>query len=196
MCGAFATNCHTKKTHAISYHFGKAISYTLLGLLAASLGAGLTFIIQNPYFKAIPAIFLGLTFIFMGLTHKTSLKASLPTNLLKLNQKWLGRSYHLKQGCLRSFAIGFFSALLPCGLLYGVLFSLAALQSPLHGAVGMASFSLGTMPALIVGPTIILKIFKPLRESWPDLTRFSLVTLGIVTISYRMVMAYGQANCH
>lgn len=200
MCGAFSASCQSKKSYALSYHSGKALSYTLLGALSAMVGASLTFLVQNPYFKAIPAIFLGLTFIWIGFKSWSNNaeinQVGLPEKVLKWNQKWLGKSYQLKKGVLRSFSIGFFSALLPCGLLYGVLFSFAALQSPLHGAVGMLSFSLGTAPALILGPGIILKLFSPLKKSWPRLSQVGLISLGIFTISYRMVMAYGQASCH
>ena len=196
MCGAFATSCHSKKSHAFAYHFGKTFSYTILGALAATIGASLTFLIQNPYFKAVPAVFLGLVFIWLGIKNSKPTALSLPKGLMSLNQRWLGKSYRMNGGPLRSFSIGLFSALLPCGLLYGVLFSFAALQSPVHGAVGMLSFGIGTAPALILGPTFILKIFKPLSDSWPRLTQVGLISLGIITISYRMVMAYGQASCH
>ncbi len=200
MCGAFATSCSNQKSHAIAYHSGKIASYGLLGAVAALFGASFTYLFEDPYFKAIPAILMGALFIWLGLKsflnpQKKNLIA-MPAFLSQWVEKNLGKSYQRRAGAVRSFSIGFFSAFLPCGLLYGTLLAFAALQSPIHGAVGMMSFSMGTIPGLTIAPQLLLKIFKPLKESWPKISNLALVGLGLITISYRLVIAYGQANCH
>jgi sulfite exporter TauE/SafE len=48
-------------------------------------------------------------------------------------------------GYLLGVALGF----LPCGFLYAALAAAAASADPLHGAVAMLAFGLGTVPALI-----------------------------------------------
>lgn len=200
MCGAFATSCSTKSSHTIAYHTGKITSYGILGALAALFGASFTYLVEDPYFKAIPALLMGALFIWLGIKSfikpSDSLKIKMPRFLGKWVERSLGKSYQKEAGNIRSFSIGFFSALLPCGLLYGTLLAFAALQSPIHGALGMMSFSLGTIPGLTIAPHLLLKILKPLKESWPKFSNIALVSLGLVTISYRLVMAYGQANCH
>ncbi len=55
-----------------------------------------------------------------------------------------GRS--LPSGLLLGLTLGF----LPCGFLYAALTAAAASLDPLTGAVGMAAFALGTVPALVV----------------------------------------------
>lgn len=199
MCGAFATSCSQRKNQLLSYHMGKLLSYSLLGLLAGLMGSSLNFIVDNPYYKAIPAIGLGIFFIYAGLKSYfggTVFKIKLPTALENVVQKGLGKAYRREQGGIRAFLIGSFSALLPCGLLYSTLLAFTALQSPLLGMVGMSSFALGTVPALTLAPTVINRIFKPFKQSWPKVTSLSLVSLGILTITYRMVLSYGQATCH
>lgn len=198
MCGAFATSCSTRKPYAIAYHTGKLTSYGVLGAIAALFGASFTLIVEDPYFKTIPAILMGFVFIWIGIKSfiNKNNQFSMPKVLSNWVEKSLGKSYQREAGNLRSFSIGFFSAFLPCGLLYGTLLAFAALQSPLHGAIGMMSFSLGTIPGLTIAPQLLLKIFKPLKNSWPKFSNIALVSLGLITISYRLVMAYEQANCH
>lgn len=198
MCGAFATNSSSSWPELWSYHLGKISSYSLLGLLVGLMGSTLTSLVKDPYLKAIPAVILGLLFIWLGIKSLLKKKVSfkLPSSLNQFVSKRLGITYQLKPGANRSFFIGFLSALLPCGLLYGVMVSFAALQSPIHGALGMASFSLGTLPALTIAPRLMTKLLMPIKRHWPKLTSASLLSLGILTITYRLVMAYEQANCH
>lgn len=199
MCGAFATTCAQKKNHLVSYHFGKITSYSLLGLLTGFLGAGFTNLVEDPNFKIIPTVILGAFFIYLGvksLFFQDKQGIKLPKLLQNFIEKRLGSVYRLPQGNTRSFFVGLLSAFLPCGLLYSTLFAFAALQSPLFGFVGMAAFSIGTIPALTFAPHLILKVFKPIKQSWPKISSFALISLGLITISYRMVMTYGQASCH
>ncbi len=198
MCGAFATSCGQTQKGLISYHLGKLTSYGLLGLIAGIFGASFSLISDNPYLKIIPSVLMGIVFIYLGVKSLGSshLSLSLPKAFEKVSKKWLIYSFNLKEGTRRSFLTGFLSALLPCGLLYGVLLSFAILQNPYYGALGMMAFGLGTIPALTIAPSILSKLIKPIREAWPKMASLSLITLGLITISYRMVVAYEQASCH
>lgn len=198
MCGAFATSCSQSKEHLFSYHLGKMTSYALLGGAVGLIGSSFTYLTDDPYMKVIPSILMGLFFIFIGIKSLKRKRVSipLPQKIQRKAQGLMVESYSMRQGTPRSFSLGFLSALLPCGLLYGVLFSFAVLQNPFSGAIGMLSFGLGTIPALTIAPTLLTKIIKPLKEEWPKLTSLGLISLGFVTITYRMVIAYGQASCH
>lgn len=198
MCGAFATSCSQSKENLFSYHLGKLLSYGLLGLGVGLIGSSFSSLTENPYLKVIPSVLMGAFFIFIGIRafQKERVAIPLPQKVQQRTQGLLIRSYGLPQGPLRSLSMGFFSALLPCGLLYGVLLSFAILQNPFTGAIGMLSFGLGTIPALTIAPALLTKILRPIKESWPKLTSLSLISLGLVTITYRMVIAYGQATCH
>jgi len=199
MCGPFATSCSKNKDQTIFYHLGKAISYGALGLLAGTIGATFSNFLENPWLKVIPAFLLGLFFIFLGLNsiikHK-KIKFQAPIFLGNFLNSLIGKSYTLEVGIRRSFLVGVLTSLLPCGLLYTTLLAFATFQNPLYGLIGMFSFSLGTAPALLIAPQFILKIFKPIRVHWSLASSLALVSLGIATITLRMVMTYGQANCH
>lgn len=53
-------------------------------------------------------------------------------------------------GWLRGLPLGVLLGFLPCGFLYGAIIAAAASHDPLTGALGMAAFGAGTVPALIV----------------------------------------------
>lgn len=198
MCGAFATSCSQKSSGLALYNTGRLTSYTAMGVLSGFLGASFTYLFKDPYISALPAIILGFFFLFWGYRslkgQSTALK--LPAFLDRFIQKRLGKAYMMQSGKARSFALGSLSVFLPCGLLYGVVLALATFQDPFAGALGMLSFGLGTLPAMAIAPTAITKILKPIKEQWPKLTSFGLISIGLITIIYRMVIAYGEASCH
>ena len=198
MCGAFATSCSSRSGGVALYNSGRLTSYTLMGVLSGFLGASFTFIFKDPWISSIPAILLGFFFLFWGYNSlkgkSTALK--LPSFANRFIQKNLGSIYTMKSGSLRSFMLGALSVFLPCGLLYGVMLALATFQDPYMGALGMLSFGLGTLPAMALAPTAITKILRPLKEQFPKFTSLGLISLGLITIIYRMVIAYEQASCH
>ena len=74
---------------------------------------------------------------------------------------------------------------LPCGLIYGALGAAAGTGSMPQGALGMAAFSLGTMPALVaVGWGGVL-----LRRRWQGIARWIAPPLLIVTALLMLALA-------
>ena len=83
------------------------------------------------------------------------------------------------------YALGVVLGFLPCGLIYGALGAAAGTGSMLQGALGMAAFSLGTMPALIaVGWGGVL-----LRRRWQGMARWIAAPLLIVTALLMLALA-------
>ncbi len=198
MCGAFATSCSSRSGGVVFYNSGRLTSYTAMGILSGFLGASFTYLFKDPWISALPAIILGFFFLFWGYNslRGKSVALKLPSSLNKLIQRRLGKVYIMQSGGFRSFLLGSLSVFLPCGLLYGVMLALATFQDPFMGALGMLSFGLGTLPAMALAPAAITKILRPLKEQWPKFTSFGLISLGLITIIYRMVIAYEQASCH
>lgn len=198
MCGAFATSCSSKANGLGLYNTGRLTSYTLMGILSGFLGASFTYLFKDPWISSLPALILGFFFLLWGFNSlkgkSTALK--LPHALNSIIQRRLGKIYIMRSGTMRSYLLGALSVFLPCGLLYGVILALATFQDPFMGALGMLSFGLGTLPAMAIAPTAITKILRPIKDKWPKLTSLSLISLGLITIIYRMVIAYEQASCH
>jgi sulfite exporter TauE/SafE len=74
-----------------------------------------------------------------------------------------------------------------------VVIGVAALNHSLHAVFTMLFFWLGTLPAMIVAPSLVHKILKPLKAKLPRTYALSLIALGILTISVRLVH-FNQAN--
>ena len=70
------------------------------------------------------------------------------------------------------YALGLVLGLLPCGLLYGALAAAAGTASALGGAMAMAAFALGTVPALIAVGWAGLIVRRQLRgvTRWDNTT--------------------------
>ena len=198
MCGAFATSCSSRSNGLALYNAGRISSYTIMGILSGLLGASFTYLIKDPWISAIPAIILGFFFLLWGYNsfYGKSTSINLPSKINQFIQKRLGKVYIMQNSKYRSFLLGSLSVLLPCGLLYSVILALAAFQNPYTGAIGMLSFGLGTLPAMAIAPSAITKVLRPLKAQWPKLSSFSLISVGLITIVYRMMIAYEQANCH
>ncbi len=199
MCGAIATTCSSKVSYNINYQVGRVISYSTLGLIAGLMGTSFRQLSDNPYIKNIPAFMLGLFFIYWGVSTLLNRKSliKLPVSLSAYLHNTLGRFYGKSESSYRSLMIGLLTALLPCGLLYGVVISLAMFQNPLSGFLGMFSFCLGTIPALFISPTIIQKMIQPLQRKFPKAMSMTLISFGLLTISYRIYTSYETAAaCH
>jgi sulfite exporter TauE/SafE len=83
------------------------------------------------------------------------------------------------------YALGAVLGFLPCGLIYGALGAAAGTGSGVQGALGMAAFSFGTMPALVaVGWGGVL-----LRRRWQGMARWIAAPLLVVTALLMLALA-------
>ncbi len=198
MCGAFATSCSSKSGGVAFYNSGRLTSYTMMGVLSGFLGASFTYLFKDPWISSIPALILGFFFLFWGYNsfRGKSTAFKLPSFANKIIQKRMGSIFLMQSSKVRAFLLGSLSVFLPCGLLYGVMLALATFQDPFMGALGMLSFGLGTLPAMAIAPTAMTKVLRPFKAQFPKFTSFGLISLGLITIIYRMVIAYEQASCH
>lgn len=129
----------------LAYHLSRALAYALLGAVLGALGAGLA---------------------LAGWQRALSIGAGLLILLLAARSGWLERAQGWlsgvaarglapgmrnarKQGGWTGQAMaGFLNGFLPCGMVYVALAASAAMATPWQGALFMALFGLGTIPAL------------------------------------------------
>ncbi len=154
MCGPIAfmlpldrKNKQRKLFQLFVYHFGRLVSYGLLGLAFGFVGKGLQlFGVQQKLSIAIGAIM-----ILLVLVPSRLLKGFHPTKpiygLLNSIKSRLGEA--LKKRTPDTFlTIGFLNGFLPCGLVYVALFGAIALGSPIQGTLYMVLFGIGTIPLM------------------------------------------------
>jgi sulfite exporter TauE/SafE len=135
----------------LSYHFGRVLTYGILGLAAGLAGlwlsaahdqAGLVLRTLSGVMLILMGLYLfGLT---QSLTWIESIGSKLWQKLQPLTKNLLPVSTP-KQGFMLGLVWGF----LPCGLVYSTLSWAVVSANPLQSAALMICFGLGTLPALL-----------------------------------------------
>lgn len=136
----------------LPYHLGRVSTYTALG---AAAGAGASFWIGSPAFSLVRHFVLALVatsflWIFserfllrVGLRLPFRLPFAAPCSL-----PTMGKLQNIRSP-LGRYVLGLSLGLLPCPMVYGAAVAAATTGNPWWGAMAMASFGLGTAPALI-----------------------------------------------
>ena len=167
--------------HAVlaPYHLGRMATYATLGALAAS-GTGLVGRFADVAIVAVPLLLLAAALLLVqagGATGDTALGRLIGrlTPSLARDRTFAGR-----------LVLGALLGLLPCGLVYAALAGAAATASPALGALAMASFALGTAPALVVvayaGHGLALRLGAPLRAVAIGLLIVNAGTVGLIAL--------------
>lgn len=158
MCGGIVTAFGLSMQHVsdskkngliLTYHFGRLISYSLLGLIASVVGVA---IFQSIMSNSAPRIVLGAVLVLIGLA---MLGLPLFNQLEKFGMRFWQSLAPLRKKVfpIDSFGKALFAGLLwgflPCGLVYGALMMAIAGNNIATGAALMFVFGLGTMPMLI-----------------------------------------------
>ncbi len=165
----------------VLYHFGKALTYALMGTVfgllgthiklsgmqqAASIGIGAVIVIWILLPVSIKSKFSNLSLV-------NRYNAQVKSTLSKVLSSGRTRPY---------FVIGLVNGFLPCGLVYAGLAGAVATGDPLQGFFYMFLFGVGTMPALF-----IFSFAPALRKYLPKLNTRKLIpalslVLGIIFI--------------
>ncbi|RPJ74436.1 MAG: sulfite exporter TauE/SafE family protein [Alphaproteobacteria bacterium] len=188
MCGGLVTATCQKSNEVVRYQFGRLLGYLILGFFAGMLGKIFTIQADNPKLTLIPGLLIGLLFLFWGIQNYRGKKAEIPL------PKFLNRLYtHLwmryvqkNTTITKSFITGLLSIFLPCGLLYGVVLGVAAFEHSFYALFAMFFFWLGTVPSMILAPTIVQKFLRPFKSKLPKTYAISLIIIGLMTITFRV----------
>ncbi len=138
----------------LSYNFGRATFYALLGAIAAVGGAVLTKTIGVSQGLTLLRWLAGLLVIAIGLNllfnwQFTRFLESAGSGLWRKLSRF-GKKVLPATTVPRALAAGFIWGALPCGLVYSAVALAATTANPISGAAIMFAFWLGTLPALLV----------------------------------------------
>lgn len=187
MCGGFVTfyaaqSQSSTLSHA-AYNIGRLLTYCTAGALAGFAGEVLNRSGSLLGIERFAAILMGSSMIAWGIL--SLVKRSPPGIPISFHSQLLGAlTKKMRAGRAKTrsipygaFLIGITSTLLPCGWLYGFLALAAASSDAGMGALCMAIFWLGTLPAMLVVGTLSQKL---IRVAGPLVPRFTAV---LVTLS-------------
>lgn len=126
------------------YHFGRLTTYTVLGAVAGGATALFTSTSAFAWLSAALLVVAACLMALQAFGIAVGVASPLGAGLARLAGP-LSSSH----SPLARYALGTVLGLLPCGLLYGALAAAAGTASAREGALAMAAFALGTIPALI-----------------------------------------------
>ncbi len=198
MCGGLVTASCDKSKDVVRYQIGRLIGYMFLGLFAGFLGSLIKFESTSPLITVLPGVTIGLLFLYWGIQNWRGKKAELPM------PAFMGKFYGLlwkklvykNAGFSKALFTGLISIFLPCGLLYGIVLGGMALQHPLVALLSMFFFWLGTLPSMVLAPSLFQKILSPFKSKLPRTYAISLIVIGVMTVSFRMVKFQEMRSPH
>lgn len=182
-----------------AYHLTRLAAYAALGASAGQLGAVLDLAGHRVGLAEVGAFTAGVSVLGWGawVLLRRSRRSPLSSlgrapaarpglfRRLELCFATLAHRVRLRPPLWRASALGLSSALLPCGWLYAFVVLAAAAGSAGRGALLLAAFWAGTVPALLGLGLGIERLSQPLRAYLPRLSAALLVAVGLMTLASR-----------
>ncbi|WP_281234368.1 sulfite exporter TauE/SafE family protein [Flavobacterium gelatinilyticum] len=215
MCGPIAMmlpvdhqNEAKKVTQIITYHLGRLMAYSTIGLIFGLLGRG--FFLAGMQQKM--SIFIGIAMILIVLIpEKVFAQYNFSKPVYRIISKIksnLGSQFK-KKSYKSLFTIGLLNGFLPCGMVYVALFGAIAMQSAGFGILYMLLYGLGTIPLMTVVVYIHSLLKLPFRNKIQKAIPYVAVIIGILFIlrglglgipylspSSMSLFVQGTPNCH
>lgn len=188
MCGPIAfmlpvdrSNTTRKIFQIFSYHFGRIVAYSMIGLVFGLVGKGLyLFGMQQQLSITIGILMIVVVLLPTRIFNKYNFSKPIYKLISKVKSA-LGQA--LKKKTADTFlTIGFLNGFLPCGLVYMAVFASLAMESAFKGSMYMALFGIGTIPlmtsAIYLGKFLNATIKQRIQRAIPVFV----VIIGILFI--------------
>lgn len=191
MCGGIAsmlTIGQTQPSKAIPlfYNFGRLASYAFIGAIVGGAVASISEIsaLNNAltWLRLTAAAFMVLLACYIGRWWQGLLAVEKLGQTLWRFISPAGKSLLPLKSPIHAIPFGFIWGWLPCGLVYSTLTWSAVSGSALNGALIMAAFGLGTLPAMLLmgfGATYLHKLQQ--SQIFRNLGALILLTYGLYT---------------
>ncbi len=174
-----------------AYHGGRLTTYTLLGVIAGTLGQALDFGGTFFGFQRAAAIFAGLFMIAFGLIALARIQgfkikhAKSPKSMQKIVEQGQRFAFTLTP-FKRALMVGLLTTLLPCGWLYAFAVTAGGTGSPIWSGITMAVFWAGTLPVMASLGAGIQLLAGPLHKKIPTISACAVVLVGAFTAMGRL----------
>lgn len=189
MCGGLALAAigpqdGARAPRQVGYHLGRLASYALLGAAAGLAGGAVDDIGILVGVQRIAATVAGLGIAAFGIAAIARSfgarvpHAGVPRVLVLAAQRVHSWTLRLPPR-FRGVPIGLATPLLPCGWLFAFAAIAAASAAPSTGALVMAAFWLGTVPAVVIASNGARAVFAGLGRAAPVAMGAAMVAVGL-----------------
>ena len=188
MCGPIAfmlpvdrQNTTNKVVQITTYHIGRLLAYSLIGLFFGLIGRSLyIFGLQQQL-----SIIVGVLMILAIVTpSKTYSRFNFSTPIYRLISKIktaLGTALKKKTPDAL-LTIGFLNGFLPCGLVYMAVFASLAMPNAFQGSLYMTLFGIGTIPMMTTAIYLVKFLNSTVKQRIQKAIPVVVVIIGILFI--------------
>ena len=192
----------------LAYNGGRLAIYLLLGLAAGGIGKLIDFTAELGGVRRGAQITAGVLIVLWGLSYLAAASGTVNLSLLGrfpgyyLLKAHLGKAYAAARtapSVQRALLLGLLTGALPCGWLYLFVTAAASSGSPLNGALIMAAFWLGSVPALLGVGFGVWRISGSVRRYYPVVAGVLMLALGGLTLAGGLRVFSGKEKpcaCH
>ena len=182
---------------AILFNLGRILSYASLGLSSAWILASVGQVLNVPLWGMILRLLTALMVFLIGLQFLSGWNtlAGIERAGAKVWKHVLPlavRASSLPGGTGR-LLLGLCWGLLPCGLVYSVLLTASAAESPISGAMVMLAFGAGTLPSMLGMSLAAPALAAMLSDQWTKkFMGAALILLAVLSVTLMLVGMQGQ----
>jgi sulfite exporter TauE/SafE len=183
VCARLGPGASFKRAGIWLYNLGRALSYPAVGALAGAIGAG----VKAPLAAAGDALAVAFAAALFGaaLLVFAGRGAALTRAAVALVERAFGPVLRRlsPRPSAQMFALGVFTAALPCMTLTPIVLLAAGSGSALKGAASLLAFYLGTLPVMVIAPVVPGKLVRVLPQRTTRIAAgLFLLLAGLVTV--------------
>ena len=132
---------------SLVYHFGRILTYGLLGLFLGALGQGILLAGWQKWFSVgIGALMLLMAFFTVDLENQVLTWPGMRTFYQRIQRGM--RALLKRRGIMATMGLGILNGFLPCGMVFMALAGSITVGHIWGGSVFMVAFGLGTLPLM------------------------------------------------
>lgn len=164
-----------------SYHFGRLLTYAILGIIIGLLGDGFNFFGMQQHLS----VTIGLLMIFAVLLPLKTPKQNVYFRSIykAISKLKTAMGETLKKKTLTAFfTMGYLNGFLPCGLVYMAIFGALAMNTFWEGGLYMILFGLGTIPLMTSAIYLGSFLSGKIKQRLVKLVPIFVVVIGILFI--------------
>lgn len=202
LVGAFSMQQKTIKSSItaplLMYQAGRIATYVIIGMITATIGAGLQLAALGQDLQVGLSIFIGLLMLFIGLAligKFVSLRWIESAALARWASALIGRLMTSRHPAA-PVGLGMANGLLPCGPVYAMALLAATAANPLQGGLVMLFFGLGTLPAMMGMGFVSARLSVTLRRRLYRFAAILIIIVGLQQIMRGMALAGAVAHFH